>query len=385
MKGFKEVVDYIREVYKTPSAFIPLHEPRFVGKEREYVLDAIDSTFVSSVGKYVDRFEEEIRNYTGASYAVACVNGTAALHMSLIVAGVQKDDLVITQPLSFIATCNAISYLGAAPIFIDVDRQTLGLSPDSLESFLKQETVVKEDGRCYHKKSNKKISACVPMHTFGFPARIDQIKKICEGFGIPLIEDAAESIGSKYKGKHTGTFGLLGAFSFNGNKTITCGGGGVIVTNDERLARLAKHLTTQAKIPHKWEFDHDNIGYNYRMPNLNAAFACAQLERLDEFVNNKRELSELYRAFFADSPYKFIEEPAESESNYWLNAVLLKDLQERDDFLKYTNDAGVMTRPVWKLNNKLSMFKNSITANLVNSEWIEARLVNIPSSVRVNG
>jgi perosamine synthetase len=385
MKGFKEVVDYIREVYKTPSAFIPLHEPRFVGKEREYVLDAIDSTFVSSVGKYVDRFEEEIRNYTGASYAVACVNGTAALHMSLIVAGVQKDDLVITQPLSFIATCNAISYLGAAPIFIDVDRQTLGLSPDSLESFLKQETVVKEDGRCYHKKSNKKISACVPMHTFGFPARIDQIKKICEGFGIPLIEDAAESIGSKYKGKHTGTFGLLGAFSFNGNKTITCGGGGVIVTNDERLARLAKHLTTQAKIPHKWEFDHDNIGYNYRMPNLNAAFACAQLERLDEFVNNKRELSELYRAFFADSPYKFIEEPAESESNYWLNAVLLKDLQERDDFLKYTNDAGVMTRPVWKLNNKLSMFKNSITANLVNSEWIEARLVNIPSSVRING
>ena len=383
MKGIKEVVEFIREIYKTPSAFIPLHEPRFVGKEREYVLDAIDSTFVSSVGKYVDRFEEEITKYTGAKYAVACVNGTAALHMSLIVAGVQKDDLVITQPLSFIATCNAISYLGAAPVFVDVDRDTLGFSPDSLEAFLKQETVKKEDGLCYHKKSNKKIAACVPMHTFGFPARIDRIKTLCEEFGIPLIEDAAESIGSKYKDKHTGTFGLLGAFSFNGNKTITCGGGGVIITNDERLAKLAKHLTTQAKVPHKWEFDHDYIGYNYRMPNLNAAFACAQLERLDEFVDNKRELSLLYSSFFESSPFKFVTEPADAKSNYWLNAVLLKDVNERDAFLTYTNEAGVMTRPVWKLNNKLKMFKDSIASNLDNAEWIEERLVNIPSSVRV--
>lgn len=377
---YSKVVGFIRDTFHEPKKYIPLHEPRFTGNDRKYVLDAIDSTFVSSVGKYVDIFEEMICNYTGAKHAIACVNGTAALHMSLILAGVKRNELVITQPLSFIATCNAISYLGAEPLFVDIDLKTLGLSAEKLELFLNENTFVKND-QCFHKSSGKRLAACVPMHTFGHPVEIDKISELCYKFHIPLVEDAAESIGSKYKGQHTGTFGLLGAFSFNGNKTITCGGGGVIITNDEKLAKMAKHLTTQAKIPHKWDFKHDHIGYNYRMPNLNAALACAQLEMLDNFITIKRELAAHYATFFESTTFKFVKEPANSFSNYWLNCILFADRNERDAFLEFSNSNKIMTRPAWTLLNKLEMFKNCVCENINNAQFIEDSLVNIPSSV----
>lgn len=380
---FDEVISLIRNHYNRPEGFIPLHEPRFTGNDKKYVADAIDSTFVSSVGKYVDRFEAMMRDYTGATYAVATVNGSAALHMSLLLAGVKRDELVITQPLSFIATCNCISYIGAEPVFVDVDPVTMGLSATKLASFLADKTTVK-NGSCYHTATGKRIAACVPMHTFGHPADLDQIVALCTEYKIPLVEDAAESIGSRYKGKHTGTFGLVGAFSFNGNKTITCGGGGMIITNDEHLARLAKHLTTQAKVPHSWEFVHDHIGYNYRLPNLNAALACAQMEQLDPFIENKRILSAQYETFFAGTGIRFMKEPPGTFSNYWLNAILLKDQAERDAFLTYTNNKQIMTRPVWTLMNKLEMFKHCLCENIDTAIDIESRLVNLPSSVASN-
>ena len=380
---YKETVDFIKSQFLSQE-FIPLHEPRFGGNEKKYVIDCIDSTFVSSVGKYVNEFEKHMAEYTGAKYAVACVNGTAALHMAMLVAGVQRNDIVITQALSFIATCNAIAYIGASHLFIDVDMDTMGLSPNKLKDYLRENSTKKTDGFSYHKVTNQKIAACVPMHTFGHPCRVDELAELCKEYNIILIEDAAESIGSFYKNKHTGTYGLMGAFSFNGNKTITCGGGGAIVTNNEAIAKKAKHLTTQAKVPHRWEFVHDQIGYNYRMPNINAALMCAQLEQLDSFLKNKRELAHLYQNFFRDTEIQFVQEPANSKSNYWLCAVLLPDRKKRDEFLQYTNDNGVMTRPVWRLMNKLEMFKNTIHDDLYNSEEIESRLVNIPSSVRVN-
>ena len=379
---FKQTVDFVKSQFPYQD-FIPLHEPRFVGNERKYVMDAIDSTFVSSVGKYVDEFEKQIAEYTGAKYAVACVNGTAALHMAMIVAGVKQNDMVITQPLSFIATCNAISYIGASPVFVDVDIDTMGLSAEKLKVYLQEFAIKHPDGFSYHKITQQKISACVPMHTLGHPCRIDDIAKICNEYNVALIEDAAESIGSYYKNKHTGTFGLLGTFSFNGNKTITCGGGGAIVTNDETLAKKAKYLTTQAKVPHRWEFVHDEIGYNYRMPNLNAALMCAQLEQLKSFVENKRDLANRYNNFFNQLNIKFMLEPKDSRSNYWLCAILLKDKQTRDEFLQFTNDNGVMTRPVWALMNKLVMFKDALHGNLDNAQYLEDRIVNIPSSVRI--
>lgn len=380
---YKDTVDFIKSQFPDQD-FIPLHEPRFLGKEREYILDCIDSTFVSSVGKYVDDFEKQIASYTGAAYAVACVNGTAALHMAMLVAGVRQDDFVITQPLSFIATCNAIAYIGAKHLFIDVDADTMGLSSEKLADYLKANTIKKADGFTYHKQSGKRIAACIPMHTFGHPCRVDEIATICESYNITLIEDAAESIGSYYKQQHTGTFGKLGTFSFNGNKTITCGGGGAIITNDEALAKKAKHLTTQAKVPHRWEFVHDHIGYNYRMPNLNAALMCAQLEQLNSFLINKRELAMRYKEYFKSTDMQFMQEPHNSQSNYWLCAIMLKSKETRDDFLQYTNDNGVMTRPAWTLMNKLEMFKNAECSNIDNAISIESRLVNIPSSVRIN-
>ena len=284
---FNEVVEFIRKQFRTNS-FIPLHAPVFEGNEKKYLLETIESTFVSSVGKFVDQFEEIIKEYTGAKYAIPTVNGTAALHMSLILAGVKENDLVLTQSLSFIATCNAISYLKAQPVFIDVDKRTLGMSAEALKVFLEEETVLKFN-ECFHRKSGKKVAACVPMHTFGHPVEIEAIADLTRKYNIPLIEDAAESMGSFYKGTHTGNFGLLGAFSFNGNKTVTCGGGGVIITDNEKLAKLGKHLTTQAKVPHRWDFVHDHIGYNYRLPNINAALACAQMEQLEKFIENKGE------------------------------------------------------------------------------------------------
>jgi perosamine synthetase len=374
------LIDAIRGIYGN-SANIPLHEPRFIGREREYVLDAIDSTFVSSVGAYVDRFESDIRNYTGAKYAIAVVNGTAALHMSLILAGVKEGDMVITQAMSFIATCNAISYIGATPCFLDIHPQRLGMSAEALEEFLKG--VKLENGRPVHQASGKRVAACVPMHTFGFPCEIDRIVEACARLGIPVIEDAAESLGSTYQGQHTGTFGKLGIYSFNGNKTITCGGGGIIVTDNEELGKLGKHLTTQAKVPHKWEFFHDHIGYNYRCPNLNAALACAQLENLEEFIANKRETALRYAQAFRGSAIQYLKEPDGARANYWLNAILLPNKDIRDELLELTNKSGLMTRPVWTLMNNLPMFSHCIHDGLKTSEDIANRLINIPSSVRI--
>jgi len=376
---FENVVEFIQKTYGT-SDFIPLHEPRFVGNEKKYLNECIDSTFVSSVGQFVDKFEERIASYTGAKYAIVTSNGTSALHTALLLAGVERGDEVITQPLTFVATGNAINYCDAQPVFVDVDKDTMGLSPSALKSFLKSNTSVK-DGKCINNQTGKVIKACVPMHTFGHPCRVDEIRDICDQNHIFLIEDAAESVGSLYKNQHTGTFGNVGIMSFNGNKIITAGGGGCIVTDDETLAIKAKHLTTTAKVPHKWNFYHDRVGYNYRMPNLNAALLVAQLENLDDFSARKRKLAHTYEIFFSNTPYSFVKEPKECKSNYWLNAIILKDKRQRDGFLEKTNFSGVMTRPIWTLMNKLPAFSKAQCGNLENSEWLEDRVVNIPSSV----
>lgn len=373
------IVNFIRELYKTKE-FIPLHEPRFRGKEKQYLNECIDSTFVSSVGAFVDRFEKDLAAYVGSKYAVATVNGTAALHISLLLAGVEKDDEVLTQPLTFIATCNAISYCGAKPIFVDVEQESLGMSPIHLKEFLEQNCSL-ENGKCLNSTTNKVIKACVPMHTFGHPCKIDEIAQICEEWNITLVEDAAESLGSFYKQKHTGRFGKIAAFSFNGNKIVTSGGGGAIVTDDEALAKKAKHLTTTAKIPHKWEYVHDMIGYNYRMPNLNAALLVAQLEQLDDFLRSKKEIAKKYEEFFTHfEEIEFLKAPKDADSNYWLNGILLKDEKTRDEFLKFSNEHGVMTRPIWKLMNELEMFKGAQKTILDNAESLAQRVVNIPSS-----
>ena len=377
-----DIVAFVRDQFEEPQAVILLHEPRFVGNERQYVTDAIDSTFVSSVGEYVDRFEQMIAELTGAPYAVATVSGTTALHMALRAAGVRSDDYVITQSLTFVATANAIVHAGATPVFVDVDRATLGLSPDDLETFLQKKAEVREDG-CYHKGDQRRIAACVPMHTFGLPANIKRIVEICSAYRIPVVEDAAESLGSTYDGKHTGTFGQLGTFSFNGNKTITAGGGGAIVTDNEELAHQIKHLTTTAKVPHAWHYEHDAVGYNYRMPNLNAALACAQLENLGRFVESKRELALAYQYFFQDSDYTFVAEPAQTYANYWLMTLLAANQEERDHLLQVTNDSGVMTRPAWRPMHHLRMYQDCPRTSLKNTEWLFERIVNLPSSARV--
>ena len=378
---FEKTVKFIQEAYKTKE-FLPLHEPVFFGNEKKYLNECIDSTFVSSVGKFVDQFEQMIAEYTSAKYAIATVNGTAALHIALKLVGTDENSEVITQPLTFIATCNAISYCNAKPIFVDVDKDTMGLSPESLKAFLATETFQK-DGMCYNKTTGKKITAIVPMHTFGHPCKIDEIAIICNEYNIALVEDAAESLGSYYKGQHTGTFGKVAAFSFNGNKTITTGGGGMIITDDEALAKHAKHLTTTAKVPHPFEYIHDEIGYNYRLPNLNAALGCAQMEILDTILKNKRELADQYIDFFAKQNIDFATELQDTKVNYWLNAILLKDKDERDLFLKETNENGVMTRPIWALMNRLDMFKECQCTDLSNALWLEERVVNIPSGVRI--
>ncbi|MFH2065939.1 MAG: LegC family aminotransferase [Pseudomonadota bacterium] len=378
---FAHIIEFIKTVYPDKNP-VPLHEPRFIGKERDYVLDAIDSTYVSSVGKYVDRLEEMICQVSGAKYAIATVNGTCALHIALKLSDVQPGDEVITQSLSFVATANAISYCGAQAVFLDVNRSTMGLDPESLNDFLQSTAVIRENA-CYNKKTGNRIKACIPMHTFGHPCRIDEIAEICGRFHIVLVEDSAESIGSMYKGKHTGTFGLFGIFSFNGNKTITCGGGGAIITNHKSLAKKAKHITTTAKCPHPYKYIHDSIGYNYRLPNLNAALACAQLEQLSAFIDDKRELAMHYQNFFQEIDIHFMGEPEHCKSNYWLNTIILPDRKTRDLFLKATNQAGVMTRPIWRLLNKMKMYKLCQTDQLQNANWLEDRVVNIPSSVRI--
>jgi len=376
---FEDIVQFIQNIYKT-TEFIPLHEPRFVGNEKQYLNECIDSTFVSSVGKFVDEFEKKIADYVGANFAVATSNGASALHVALLLANVTENDEVISQPLTFVATCNAISYCGAQPIFIDVDKDTMGLSPSALHGFLEKNTHIKNQ-QCINNKTGRVIKACVPMHTFGQPCRIDEIKDICDRYYINLIEDATESLGSFYKNKHTGTFGQMGVMSFNGNKIITAGGGGCIITNNEVLAKKAKHLTTTAKVPHKWNFNHDMVGYNYRMPNLNAALLVAQLENLDNFIHSKRKLAGMYEEFFNSVDCAFVKEPIEGVSNYWLNSILLKNKQQRNEFLDETNSNSVMTRPIWTLMNKLPMFEHAQCGDLTNSEWLEERVVNIPSSV----
>jgi aminotransferase in exopolysaccharide biosynthesis len=377
---YKDIVDFIRQLYGS-EGLIPLHAPKFVGNEKKYLNECIDSTYVSSVGKFVNRFEEMMEDYTGAKKAVVCVNGTNALHMAMMLVGVEKGDEVITQALTFIATCNAISYIGAHPVFIDVDRDTMGLSPIAMSKWLNENCEVKGN-ICLNRKTGRRIKACVPMHTFGHPVHLDELVELCERYHIELVEDAAESLGSFYKGKHTGTFGKVGVISFNGNKTITTGGGGMLIFQDEELGKLAKHLTTQAKVPHKWEFVHDHIGYNYRMPNINAALGCAQMENLDSFLLNKRVIAEKYKNYFSQfDEIEFFCEPNNCKSNYWLNILLMKGTEAQKDFLQFTNDNGVMTRPVWRLMNKLPMFSSCQTDNLKNTIWFEERVVNIPSSV----
>jgi perosamine synthetase len=385
--GFPEITSFIRKLYKTPSEFIPLHAPIFSGNEKQYLNECIDSTFVSSVGKFVNRFEEMTAEYTGAKHAVAAVNGTAALQVALRLVGVGRNDLVLTQALTFVATANAISHAGAKPVFLDVDKDTMGLSPDALRKWLNEHTFRKKDENAkentYYKASKQKISACVPMHTFGHPCRIDEIIEICKEYNIPVVEDAAESLGSFYKGKHTGTFGDIGIFSYNGNKTITTGGGGMIVTNNEQTAKLAKHLTTTAKVPHSYEYVHDHIGYNFRLTNLAAALGVAQMENLEAYLSVKRNIADAYLDFFEKyDKIQAVREPENAHSNYWLNALIFESKNEKEHFLKYSNEQKVMTRPVWKLMNELEMYKNCITDNLENSKYLADRIVNVPSSVK---
>ncbi|WML88582.1 LegC family aminotransferase [Thiothrix subterranea] len=377
---YQQLIEFVRDHYQT-TAFIPLHAPIFNGQERNYVLETIDSTFVSSVGAFVDRFEQEVATYTSSPKAVATVNGTAALHIALKLAGVENGDLVITQPLTFVATCNAIAYCGAEPVFVDVDRHTLGLSPQAVQAWLEEYAVMDAQGSCRHRDSQRIIRACLPMHTFGHPADLGGIIQVCEKWHIALVEDAAESLGSLYKGKHTGTFGLLGTLSFNGNKIITTGGGGMILTN-EALGQRAKHITTTAKQPHPYEFVHDELGYNYRLPNLNAALGCAQLERLEAFVAEKRALAQAYADLLAHSSLQFVVEPEHCRSNYWLNAVICENQQQRDELLKVTNDAGVMSRPIWQLMNQLPMYRHALKGDIPNAEWLAQRVINLPSSIK---
>lgn len=361
---------------------VALHEPRFSGNEWVYLKECLDSTFVSSVGKFVDRFEADLAAFTDARHAVAVVNGTAALHVALLLAGVQAGDEVLIPALTFIATANAVRYCGAEPHLVDSDIATLGMDPAALRAHLAAATERRGD-MCVNKATGRVIRALVPMHTFGHPADLEGLLAVARDFNLALVEDAAESLGSTRNGRHTGTFGRLGTLSFNGNKTITTGGGGAILTDDPALARHAKHLTTTAKQPHRWAFDHDEVGYNYRMPNINAALGCAQLEQLPAFLTAKRHLFAAYRAAFAGVPgVRLLEEPTDCQSNYWLQALILDEAvsDQRDAILAATNDAGLMTRPVWSLMHRLKPYADCPRAPLPVAESLERRVLNIPSS-----
>ena len=374
----KELIQFIQDMYKTKGP-IPLHAPTFIGKEQDYVRETIESTFVSSVGKFVDEFEQKIEVYTGSPKAVATVNGTAALHAALYSIGVTTGDYVITQAMTFVATANAIHHLGAEPIFLDVSRTSLSLCPVALENFLLEHAELRETG-CFYKKNNRQIKAVIPMHTFGHPAELDEILAICKKWHLVLIEDAAESLGSFYKGRHTGTIGNLGVLSFNGNKIITTGGGGMILCNNKKEGARLKHLTTTAKRPHPYEFYHDEAGFNYRLPNINAALGCAQMESLPTFIEQKREIAKRYQSFFENTEFEFISEPSYAKSNYWLNAIVCPDQATRDALLESTNKVGVMTRPIWKLMHRLPMFQHAYRDKLKTSKWLEKQLINLPSS-----
>ena len=380
---FDSLIRFVREQYRTDE-FIPLHAPVFRGRERELVLDTIDSTFVSSVGTYVDLFEKDMAAFTASPRAVAVMNGTAALHIALKLVGVIQGDLVVTQSLTFVATSNAIAYCDAEPLFIDVDRHTLGLSPTALDAWLSDHALIDNHGDCRTRAGHRRIRACLPMHTFGHPVELNALIEVCERWHLVLVEDAAESLGSYYKGRHTGTLGRIGVLSFNGNKIMTTGGGGMLLT-DEAIGTRAKHLTTTAKVPHPYEFIHDEIGYNYRLPNLNAALGCAQLEQLPAFLESKRALAARYIEHFKGSDLQPIVEPKGCHSNYWLNGVVCQDAKQRDALLNATNGAGVMTRPIWALMNRLPPYAQSLRGPLINAEWLEARVVNLPSSVLPSG
>lgn len=375
---YDDLVGFVRGIYG--DDYIPLHRPVFAGNEKAYLADCIDSNFVSSVGAQVVQFEQGIAGFTGATCGVATVNGTAALHTALRLAGVCDGDEVITQALTFVATCNALSYAGAAPVFVDVDQDTLGLSPTALRSWLEVHADINERG-CFNRVTGARIAACVPMHTFGLPCRIEEIVSLCEEFGIPVIEDAAESLGSFVGDRHTGRFGCLATLSFNGNKVITTGGGGMIVTDNEQLAARGKHLTTTAKVPHAWEFAHDEVAYNYRLPNLNAALGCAQLERLPTMLRIKAEVAERYAEYCTARGISFVRARPGTTTNHWLNAIILNSLDERNAFLEHTNARGVMTRPIWRLMSRLPMYEACQNDGLAVSRWLEDRIVNLPSSV----
>ena len=375
----KEIISFIRNKFRSED-FIPLHVPVFKGNEKKYLNECIDSTFVSSVGPFVDKFEELMSQITQTKKTTAVVNGTAALQVGLSLVGVKENDEVLTQALTFVATANAIAYNNAYPVFLDVDLDTMGLSANAVSDFLDKFGELREDG-CYNKSTGRKISACLPMHTFGFPVHLDELLKICNLWKIPLVEDAAESLGSEYKGKPTGSFGEVAAFSFNGNKIVTSGGGGAITTSNMELGERAKFLTTTAKQPHPFEYIHNELGYNFRMPNLNAALACAQLEQLDLYLRKKRILASSYDNFFSKRGIKFRKETKNTKANYWLMCVELESSKERDLFLEFTNSNNVMTRPIWKSMDFLPMYKNCQKDELLNTKFLEARIVNIPSSV----
>jgi len=361
---------------------VALHEPVFGEQEKKNVLDCIESTFISSIGKHADEFESKIASYTGAKHAVLTVNGTSALYIALMLAGVQKDDEVLIPALTFIATANAVSYCNAYPHFLDSDPNYFGIDPQSARNWL-ESTTKQVAGNCVNKKTGRIIRAIIPMHVFGHPCELESLLKLAQDFNLALVEDAAESLGSFYKGRHTGTMGVMGVLSFNGNKIITTGGGGAILTNDAKLAEKAKHLTTQAKVKHPWDFIHDQIGYNYRMPSINAAIGLAQMEKLETSLKLKKKIFEMYLDAFQNLDcVQLIKEPKSSSSNYWLQTILLNEniAHMRDDILEATNQAGYMTRPIWTLMNKLPMYKDSVSAPLPIASGLERRIINIPSS-----
>ncbi|MGQ7274401.1 LegC family aminotransferase [Marinobacter sp. V034] len=374
------LVEFVKNYYGT-NEFIPLHAPVFKGNEQAYVANTIASTFVSSVGAYVSRFEQDLAAYTGSESAVATVNGTAALHVCLKLAGVSPGDLVITQALTFVATCNAIKYCGAEPVFVDVDETNLGLCPTALDEWLQVHADLDSSGNCVERETGRLISACLPMHTFGHPSNLAGLVRVCGRWNITLVEDAAESLGSFYKGRHTGTFGKLAAVSFNGNKIITTGGGGMILC-DSKTAERAKHLTTTAKKPHSFEYVHDEVGFNYRLPNINSALGVAQMEQLPGFLAEKRALAAEYRQLLKGTELQFVDEPEDCTSNFWLNAVLCPDHESRDHLIELTNANSVMTRPVWQLMCDLPMYENCTRGKLNTSRSIAQRLVNLPSGVK---
>lgn len=377
-KPWMQFVESVKAMYG--KEFVPLHEPTFNEKELEYVTDCVKTGWVSSVGAYVTRFEEDLAKYVGVKRAVAVVNGTAALHIALKVAGVEADDEVLMPSLTFIATANAVTYCNAIPHFIDVHEDTLGVDPFKLDTYLTDIAEIR-NGELYNKESNRRIKALVPMHTFGHAVHVDELLALAEKYHLVIVEDAAESLGTYYKGKHTGSFGKVNAMSFNGNKIITTGGGGAILTDDEELADFAKHLTTTAKVAHKWEYVHDEIGYNYRMPNLNAALGCAQLEKIDKFLSNKKQLITKYEKLVADlEGVHLFQQPLHSNSNYWLQTLVLDDSLNRDDVLAFLNEHGVMSRPIWQPMHELEMFKACPMMDLAVTEMLKKRIVNIPST-----